>query len=372
MLIRKHLATTCYTDSDETMLHHAKRPRYDATTAVSMTSDISSQEMHLECYDPSYDIIFKELFGCEKNKQFLIHLINDTMEWEGTSKIQEILFLNTDITQDVPGEKGIRYDIRATTIDGRQFIIEMQRSKQAFYEKRVVFYASRAYILQLEEPNKQGKANERHIKSYKDISPVIVISILDHTLFEETKAFLSHYSSRERETQRQLHGSPEFVFLELEKFVLYNAHYKNKDISHMSGVEKWAYLLKEASHMHVLPSNFANTVYGKALQSINKSTLTPAQREAFDKSILDQQSREIEKQELEDKFRLANERVRQETIARQDADQRAQQANERAQQEIIARQQANERAQQAEAKNAALIALLKQSGISESQLSQWK
>ena len=336
------------------------------TPSVSNIAISNTALPSLNCYDPSYDIIFKELFNSEKNKHFLIQLINDAIIEKPAHEIQDITFLNTEIPQGSPGEKAIRYDIRATTRDGKQFIIEMQRVKQHFYEKRVVFYASRAYILQLEEPRQDGKRK----KSYNDICPVIVISILDHTLFQKEKHFHTHYSSREKKSQHKLQGSPEFIFIELEKFIKHLSPHKIEDPSHMSGIEKWAYILKKAPHIKSIPTSLQNTVYGQALRAINKSTLTPEQREAFDKSIFDQQSQESEQQDLQDKILLANERAQQESDARRVADQRAQQADQRAQEADQKAQDADQRAQDAEEKTKVLIKRLKKIGISDEEISQ--
>ena len=259
----------------------------------------------LRCYDPSYDVVFKELFGSERNKDMLISLVNDAMNWQGEHEIQDVTFLNTEVSQSTPDEKGIRYDIRAIAKNGEQFIVEMQRKHEIDYEKRTVYYASKAYVLQLDEPGKEGRANDPRVKSYKDIRAVIVISILDHTLFKETPHFRNHYSTRDETSQRKLTGSPEYIYIELAKFVSKNHLYLTKDIEHMTGIERWAYVLKEAPNMQSIPPSLEGTAQGKALNRINRSKLTPVQREAWDMSILDQIAREQKIQVLEDRLRQA-------------------------------------------------------------------
>ena len=315
-----------------------------------MVSESSSHDQMdtgvLQCYDPSYDVVFKELFGSEKNKDMLIALINDAMDWRGEHQILDVTFLNTDISQRTPDEKGIRYDIRAVAKNGEQFIVEMQRKHEADYEKRTVFYASRAYVLQLEEPGKEGRANDKRVKSYSDISAVIVISILDHSLFKSSDRFLNHYSTRDTESQRKLIGSPEYIYVELGKFVSKNEHYLTGDIDHMSGIERWAYILKAATHMQNIPQGLKGTPQGQALSRINRNTLTPEQREAWDKSILDQRAREQKIQGLEDQILQAEEAQSKAEEAQSKAEEAMRQAEKGRIREMQARLQAEDQNQQ--------------------------
>ncbi|MDV6248469.1 PD-(D/E)XK nuclease family transposase, partial [Wolbachia endosymbiont of Zaprionus taronus] len=40
--------------------------------------------------DPKNDISFKRIFGTEKNKDILIHFLNDILGFAGTNAIQDI------------------------------------------------------------------------------------------------------------------------------------------------------------------------------------------------------------------------------------------------------------------------------------------
>lgn len=43
--------------------------------------------------DPKNDISFKRIFGTEKNKDILIHFLNDILGFSGKTKIQDIEYL---------------------------------------------------------------------------------------------------------------------------------------------------------------------------------------------------------------------------------------------------------------------------------------
>ncbi len=45
--------------------------------------------------DPKNDIAFKKIFGSEKNKDILIHFLNDMLKFKEKKPITELAFLNT-------------------------------------------------------------------------------------------------------------------------------------------------------------------------------------------------------------------------------------------------------------------------------------
>lgn len=45
--------------------------------------------------DPKNDFCFKQVFGTEKNKDILIHFLNDILKFEGKERIIDITFLKT-------------------------------------------------------------------------------------------------------------------------------------------------------------------------------------------------------------------------------------------------------------------------------------
>ena len=45
--------------------------------------------------DPKNDFCFKKIFGTEKNKDILIHFLNDILKYEGNEQITEVTFLKT-------------------------------------------------------------------------------------------------------------------------------------------------------------------------------------------------------------------------------------------------------------------------------------
>ncbi|MGI4776139.1 MAG: PD-(D/E)XK nuclease family transposase, partial [Janthinobacterium lividum] len=55
--------------------------------------------------DPKNDIAFRRIFGTEKNKDILIHFINDILELRDSDKIKEVTFLSTIQEPEIAAKK---------------------------------------------------------------------------------------------------------------------------------------------------------------------------------------------------------------------------------------------------------------------------
>lgn len=108
-----------------------------------------------------------------------------------------------------------------------------------------------------------------------------------------------------------LTGGHEFVFLELEKLAKSSQNFAHDAIEQMSEIEKWGYMLKKAPMLNMMPKQLATTPQGDALRAIDKSKLTAHQREALDKSILDQRQREYDLLEARERATTEAERANQ-------------------------------------------------------------
>jgi predicted transposase/invertase (TIGR01784 family) len=185
--------------------------------------------------DPKNDRAFRRIFGSEKNKDILIHFINDVLGLEGDEKIQEITFLPTIQDAVIASKKESALDVLCKDANGVQIIVEMQVSPQEGFEKRAQYYAAKAYSRQLNKGKKVGA-------KYKDLKSVIFIAICDKTIFEDKKAYLSRHIILDQETHTQDLKDFSFTFIELSKFGI-----RKKDIDKLSNmVEKWCYFFKYA------------------------------------------------------------------------------------------------------------------------------
>lgn len=89
--------------------------------------------------DPKNDFCFKQIFGTEKNKDILIHFLNDILKYEGSEKITEVTFLKTIQDPEIAAYKQSIVDVLCKDQKGEQVIVEMQVSKHKGFEKELSF-----------------------------------------------------------------------------------------------------------------------------------------------------------------------------------------------------------------------------------------
>lgn len=179
--------------------------------------------------DPKNDFAFKKIFGTEKNKDILIHFINDMLTFKGGHPIEDVTFLKTDQNPDIAIYKMSIVDVLCRDKYGNQYIVEMQVAKDRGFEKRAQYYASKAYI-------SQSCVGDQ----YHHLREVIFVAIADFIIFPKKKAFKSDHVILDLDTHEHDLKDFSFTFLELPKFK------KNIDELH-NIVDKWMYFFKHAA-----------------------------------------------------------------------------------------------------------------------------
>lgn len=178
--------------------------------------------------DPKNDFAFKQIFGTEKNKDILIHFINDILCFKGSEQVVTVDFLKPSQDPDIAYQKQSIVDVLCKDETGRQFIIEMQVARMQGFEKRAQYYASKAYSRQLVSG-----------EDYTELKEVIFIAITNFVMFKDKEGYYSTHVILDKETYVHHLKDFSFTFLELPKF--------NKNIDELENLmEKWAYFFKHA------------------------------------------------------------------------------------------------------------------------------
>ena len=178
--------------------------------------------------DPKNDVAFKKIFGTEKNKDILIHFLNDMLVFKEKNPIQEVTFLKTIQDPDIAAKKTSIVDILCKDGEGNSYIVEMQVAKTKGFEKRAQYYASKAYSGQI---NQGG--------DYATLKEVIFLAIADFVMFPGKTHYKSDHIILDKETHEHDLKDFSFTFLELEKFTK-----TKEEISTL--IEKWVYFFKHA------------------------------------------------------------------------------------------------------------------------------
>jgi predicted transposase/invertase (TIGR01784 family) len=90
--------------------------------------------------DPFTDFGFKKLFGTEPNKELLIDFLNQILPEK--HHIQELAYLSVEKLGATIADRKAIFDLYCTSPTGERFIVEIQKSKQNFFQNRSLFYAT--------------------------------------------------------------------------------------------------------------------------------------------------------------------------------------------------------------------------------------
>jgi predicted transposase/invertase (TIGR01784 family) len=227
--------------------------------------------------DPKTDFVFKRIFGTEARKPLLVALLNHLLELEGDREIRHLEHLSTEQHVDVPELKLSIVDVKCTDATGRRFVVEMQVLKVEGFEKRVVYNASKAYVMQL-----------RNADEYPTLCDVVGVTICNFNLWPEKNAdgaygvpMLSRWRMQERHGGALGLSQVQYVFLELPKYGAAEAP--------QSLVEKWAYFFREAKNLDVVPPTLSEGPFREALEVARAANFTTSEWDAYERSKMAEQ-----------------------------------------------------------------------------------
>ena len=95
--------------------------------------------------DPKVDVVFKQIFGAEKNKAILISFLNAVLDWTGEREIVAVEILNPYLEQENINDSYGILDIKVQLDNGELVDVEMQIGDRADMERRSTFYICRMF-----------------------------------------------------------------------------------------------------------------------------------------------------------------------------------------------------------------------------------
>jgi predicted transposase/invertase (TIGR01784 family) len=218
--------------------------------------------------NPRNDIAFKKIFGTEKNKDILIHFLNDVIEKENKKEITNVRLLNPVQHPEVIGKKQSVVDVLCEEEDGTQYIVEMQVAKVGGFEKRAQYYAAKAYASQPESG-----------ETYDHLKEVIFLAITEYDMFKDKDGYKSVHVILDNKTHKRDLKDFSFTFIELPKFKKGRDELRNYE-------DKWCYFFKHADDpedMHELIKN-SDEVIKKAYTELEAHNWTNEELRAYEAS----------------------------------------------------------------------------------------
>ncbi|WP_265017383.1 Rpn family recombination-promoting nuclease/putative transposase [Wolbachia endosymbiont (group A) of Epistrophe grossularia] len=221
--------------------------------------------------DPKNDVAFRRIFGTEKNKDILIHFLNDILGFTGKDEIKEIEFLSTIQDAEIASKKQSIVDVLCRDENGVQVIVEMQVAKTKGFEKRAQYYAAKAYSRQADKGDQ-----------YHNLKEIIFIAIADCILFPNKSEYKSDHVMLDKDSYEHDLKDFYFTFIELPKFP------KTKEEQLESIVEKWIYYFKyadETSEEELEKIIGSDVIIKKAYEELNRFNWSEKEFIAYEQEI---------------------------------------------------------------------------------------
>ncbi|NGX61623.1 MAG: hypothetical protein K940chlam9_01110 [Chlamydiae bacterium] len=205
--------------------------------------------------NPRNDLVFKRVFGSEKNKDILIHFLNDILD--RSSPIKEVTFLKTIQDPEIAPLRVSIIDVMCEDQDKNRFIIEMQISHEKGFDRRALYYAARAYCSQ-----------RTRNKKFHHLKDVYFLAITDFAPFPKKKSWFSRIGLKDLDTNEHDIDAIQLFFIQLPLFKK-----TKKDLDTMTLREKWAYFFKhadETSEADIEKASGGDEIIKRAYEELNR------------------------------------------------------------------------------------------------------
>jgi predicted transposase/invertase (TIGR01784 family) len=214
--------------------------------------------------DPTNDVAFRRIFGDENKKRILISFLNSVLEFKEEKAIIDVEIMNPYQTPKIKELKETILDVHCRDKRGVTYIVEMQISKPSQFEKRSLYYTSKAYINQIDKGT-----------DYPRLNQVIFIGIIDFVMFKN-KNFLTNHLILDTETLENKFSDFRFCFIELPKF--------NKEEHELeNAIDDWIYFFKNAEKLNKVPENIKEPEIIEAFDTLKEFAWTKDDLELYDK-----------------------------------------------------------------------------------------
>ena len=149
------------------------------------------------------DIIFKRVFGNDKNEEIIAAFISDMLDIP-RSRITKVEIKNVELPPEEIDQKFSRLDLNLY-VDSRKINIEMQVNKEAAYKEHTLFYWAKLYSDDLDSG-----------ADYNTLSQTICVNIINFNLFN-CENYHSHFLLKEKERDEVMTDKLAIHFFELKK-----------------------------------------------------------------------------------------------------------------------------------------------------------
>ncbi len=219
--------------------------------------------------NPFTDFGFKRLFGEEVNKDILLDFLNELLS-EQHGRLKDLSYQKTEKFGRTAEERRAIFDIYCENEQGEKFLVEMQKTKQAFFKDRSLYYVT----FPIQEQAERSEWNYR-------LNAVFMVGILDF-VFDNDKHELDKYrydiQLTDTETKRVFYDKLTFIYLEMPKFT--------KTVDQLeTRFDKWMYVLKNLPKLDRLPDALREQIFERVFQIAEIAKMTKEEHTQYEDSL---------------------------------------------------------------------------------------
>lgn len=257
---------------------------------------VTPEQLKGKCIDPRVDWAFKRLFGEERNKRFLISLLNEVLRRPTDNRIVEITYEPQEKVSFDQDGKSCRFDILCTTSTGEICHIEMQNSKETHFNDRLLYYSS----IDIERQGIRGG-------SYA-LDPLYTVAICSGEIHRDAKKndrYVYYYQLREEcNIDDVMTDSLNIILVELGQF---DKSYEECD----DLLKKWIYLFNNISTYTIeeVSGMFGEEILREFVDEATFESMTPDEKIAYVRVINDAR---VEQHRIEEEIAHGREKGRKE------------------------------------------------------------
>ncbi len=214
--------------------------------------------------NPLTDFGFKRIFG---NREILMSFLNDLLPIE--HKIVDITFKNIEKLGATEDDRKAIFDLSCTDERGDEFIVELQRAKQAHFQDRALYYTT----FPIQEQARRGSWDFK-------LTNIFFIGILDFkvTAFDDEN-YIHHGQITDINSKKVMNTSLNFIYIELTKF-------KKERQELANHLEKWIYILSNLSSLDNIPEEFkSDELIESAFDIASYAKLKPQDRDNYERNL---------------------------------------------------------------------------------------
>ncbi|MEM9219218.1 MAG: Rpn family recombination-promoting nuclease/putative transposase [Cyanobacteria bacterium P01_F01_bin.150] len=218
------------------------------------------------------DFGFKRVFGTEENKQFTIDFLNTLLPKH--HHIQDLTFKKNENLGLTPLDRRAIFDVFCEGANGEQFIVEMQRTRQAFFKDRSLFYAT----FPIQEQSNRGDWDYR-------LPFVYLVSVLDFVMHYPSEALKQkkqptciHYVDLKDQDGDCFYDKLAFIYIELPKF--------KKTLEQLSSQEdKWIYLFRHLPELGDQPQPLVEPIFNELFEVAEIANFSEDEQDSYQATL---------------------------------------------------------------------------------------